>query len=52
MKEYKGAADSFCLAGEATDIRPYGEGHINLTLLVTNAAEAVYHAEDEHARVS
>ena len=35
MKEYKGAADSFCLAGEATDIRPYGEGHINLTLLVT-----------------
>lgn len=35
MKEYKQAAESFCLKGEVTDIRPYGEGHINLTLLVT-----------------
>lgn len=34
-KEYKKAADSFRLLGEVTDIRPYGEGHINLTLLVT-----------------
>ena len=34
-KEYKQAADSFRLLGEVTDIRPYGEGHINLTLLVT-----------------
>lgn len=35
MKEYKREADSFRLLGEVTDIRPYGEGHINLTLLVT-----------------
>ena len=35
MKEYKSAADSFRLQGEVTDIAPYGEGHINLTLLVT-----------------
>lgn len=35
MKEYKRAADSFRLSGEVTDIRPYGEGHINFTLLVT-----------------
>ena len=34
-KDYKKAADSFRLVGEVTDIRPYGEGHINLTLLVT-----------------
>ena len=34
-KEYKKAADSFRLLGEVTDICPYGEGHINLTLLVT-----------------
>ena len=35
MKEYKSVAESFALAGEVTDIKPYGEGHINLTLLVT-----------------
>ncbi len=35
MKEYKPAAEAFRLEGEVTDIRPYGEGHINLTLLVT-----------------
>ena len=34
-KTYKAAADAFRLEGEVTDICPYGEGHINLTLLVT-----------------
>lgn len=34
-KEYKSVAEQFCLDGDVTDIRPYGEGHINLTLLVT-----------------
>ena len=35
MNEYKGVAEKFCLQGDVTDICPYGEGHINLTLLVT-----------------
>ncbi len=35
MNEYKKVAESFCLQGEVTEICPYGEGHINLTLLVT-----------------
>lgn len=35
MNTYKSVAELFCLEGEVTDIRPYGEGHINLTLLVT-----------------
>ena len=35
MNEYKKIADEFALVGEVADIRPYGEGHINLTLLVT-----------------
>lgn len=35
IKTYKPAAENFSLEGEVTDIRPYGEGHINLTLLVT-----------------
>lgn len=34
-KEYKSVAEQFRLDGSVTDIRPYGEGHINLTLLVT-----------------
>lgn len=34
-KEFKKVAERFCLEGGVTDIRPYGEGHINLTLLVT-----------------
>ncbi len=33
--QYLSVADAFSLVGEVTDIRPYGEGHINLTLLVT-----------------
>ncbi len=33
--QYLPIAEAFCLSGEVTDIRPYGEGHINLTLLVT-----------------
>ena len=33
--EYKNIAQQFCLQGEVTEICPYGEGHINLTLLVT-----------------
>ena len=35
MNLYKGVAEQFCLQGEVTEICPYGEGHINLTLLVT-----------------
>lgn len=35
MNQYKNVAEQFCLIGEVTDIAPYGEGHINLTLLVT-----------------
>ena len=35
MELYKNAAEQFCLQGEVTEICPYGEGHINLTLLVT-----------------
>lgn len=35
METYKAVAEQFCLLGEVTEICPYGEGHINLTLLVT-----------------
>ncbi len=35
MKAYKDVVNKFCLEGEVTEICPYGEGHINLTLLVT-----------------
>ena len=31
---YKSVAQQFCLEGEVLAISPYGEGHINLTLLV------------------
>lgn len=34
-KAYKAIAEKFDLVGEVQDIRPYGEGHINVTLLVT-----------------
>lgn len=34
-KDYKAVAEQFALEGEVTDIRPYGEGHINVTMLVT-----------------
>ena len=35
MKEFKAIAEKFAIEGEIKDIAPYGEGHINLTLLVT-----------------
>lgn len=35
MKEYGKIAEQFALQGEVKEICPYGEGHINLTLLVT-----------------
>ncbi len=35
LKTYKTIAESFCIDGEVIKIEPYGEGHINLTLLVT-----------------
>lgn len=35
IKLYKEVAEQFCLQGGVTEICPYGEGHINLTLLVT-----------------
>lgn len=35
MQTYKSVAELFALEGEVQEICPYGEGHINLTLLVT-----------------
>ncbi|MBO5023152.1 MAG: aminoglycoside phosphotransferase family protein [Clostridia bacterium] len=35
MKEFKGIVEKFAIEGEIQSIEPYGEGHINLTLLVT-----------------
>ena len=35
MQEYKAIANRFCIKGEVLTVEPYGEGHINLTLLVT-----------------
>ncbi len=37
LKEYGKIAEQFCLEGEVKEICPYGEGHINLTLLVTTS---------------
>lgn len=34
-KTYKAVAEQFEIEGNVLDVRPYGEGHINLTLLVT-----------------
>ncbi len=35
MKEYKSLCEKFALSGKVLSVEPYGEGHINLTLLVT-----------------
>ncbi len=35
VKAYKEIAEQFRLVGDVVDVCPYGEGHINLTLLVT-----------------
>ena len=35
MKEYGKIAEQFAVEGKVLEICPYGEGHINLTLLVT-----------------
>lgn len=35
LKEYLAIANQFAIEGEVKEICPYGEGHINLTLLVT-----------------
>ncbi len=35
MKEFKAVAEQFLLVGDVRSIEPYGEGHINQTLLVT-----------------
>ena len=35
MKEFKAVCEKFALKGSVLSIEPYGEGHINLTLLVT-----------------
>ena len=34
-KEYEAVANKFAIEGKVMEISPYGEGHINLTLLVT-----------------
>ena len=39
MKDYKRIAEQFCIEGEILNIAPYGEGHINLTLLVTTTVK-------------
>ena len=35
MKEFKSVCEKFALLGNVLSVEPYGEGHINLTLLVT-----------------
>ncbi len=35
MKEFKPVCEKFALVGNVLSVEPYGEGHINLTLLVT-----------------
>ena len=35
MKEFKSVCEKFALKGSIVSVEPYGEGHINLTLLVT-----------------
>lgn len=35
MKEFKSVCENFALKGKVLSVEPYGEGHINLTLLVT-----------------
>lgn len=35
IKTYKPVAEKFAIFGDVIDVAPYGEGHINLTLLVT-----------------
>ena len=37
LNEYKNIAEQFALEGDLISIEPYGEGHINLTLLVTTS---------------
>lgn len=39
IKEYKDVAEKFCIEGDIVDIHPYGEGHINVTLLVTTTVK-------------
>ena len=34
-KEYQNIAEQFCIVGQVQNICPYGEGHINVTYLVT-----------------
>ena len=35
LERYQSVAEKFALQGKIVGIEPYGEGHINLTLLVT-----------------
>ena len=35
QREYLDAANAFALEGNIISVEPYGEGHINVTLLVT-----------------
>ena len=39
IKQYKEVAEKFCIEGDIVDIQPYGEGHINVTLLVTTTVK-------------
>ncbi len=34
IKKYKKIAEQFCIEGDIVSIAPYGEGHINVTLLI------------------
>ena len=49
-KIYQSIAEQFVLRGDVLDIEPYGEGHINLTLLVTTT-EARYIMQKMNTRV-
>ena len=39
LQEYKEVANQFAINGEVVDIAPYGEGHINVTMLLTTTKQ-------------
>ena len=50
MKDYLNVAEQFDLLGEVQSIEPYGEGHINLTLLVTTDKGSFLVKNEYHVR--
>ena len=41
-KTYKPVAEQFKIEGAVQSVAPYGEGHINLTLLVTTDKNGIF----------